>query len=275
MKPNESVLSSDIVDFLGQINVAENCEDAFEMLIGYSEGCGFPVVIYEYCDDVTNKDQRVFMRSNLPDYFTKLERIFKGKEESMPGRMHAKEHLTPGFAGLEFVDMYEGFPLYPYKMRLAKLLTGLRSGFGVPLRTHNPNARAGLGFGSKLDRQSCEAQVKKHGANLTIAALNTHTKILQLQSQSAARTNFTPKQIEYLKLLCDGLLDKQISQKMGISHSGVRKYHKTISRKLGVSQRSSIVKETMNLGILSDVPNVAKLHQADIWDMEINFEPRA
>ena len=45
------------------------------------------------------------------------------------------DNLTMGVSGLEFLDLYSEFPKFGRKLRLAKLVTGIRSGFGVPLRT--------------------------------------------------------------------------------------------------------------------------------------------
>ena len=269
MKPTETVLECDTVRFLGELNATETSEAAYQCLVGYAEQCGFPVVLYEYCADITATKKSIFMRSNLPQAFERLEKVFSTNEAHIPGRVHSRDFLTPAFAGLEFVDMYPEFPLYGAKMQFAYLLTGLRSGFGIPLRTQNAKARAGIGFGSKLKREACREQARLHGAGLTIAAWNTHMRILQLQTEYAQETPFTPNQLNYLKLLCEGLMDKQISHQMGISHSGVRKYQNAVARKLGVKKRSQIISETIQNGYLEGAEPVGQLKTGDMWDMEI------
>ncbi|GEM_PF-7042600 len=269
IKPNESAFSHELIEFLHILNRTKTCEEAYQSLIKLASGTGFPVVIYEYCHDHTRPVKALFMRSNLPAPLMSLEKKFSGKEKFMPGRIHARDHLTPGVAGFEFADMFADFPSYQLKHRLIAMGTGLRSGFGIPLRTQHPNTRAGIGFVSKLKRKECLEAIERHGMMLCVAAWNTHIRIIQLQNTNVNQEFFTEKQKQFLRLLCDGHMDKYISDQMGISYSGVRKHQNAVAKKLGVKQRSQIVSEVLRRGFLEGEGIMPNLEEGDIWDLKI------
>ena len=270
IKPLEACFRRDLVDFLHKLNDIEDCESAYQLILALGQSLEYPTVIYEYCHDYTRSDELLFMRTNMPSGFRKMEELFDRKEKVIPGRLHARDNLTMGVSGLEFVEVYSEFPKFERKLKLAKMVSGLRSGFGIPLRTPNPRTRAGFGVASKLPREPFLENLEKNGMLLAFAAWHTHMKIMQLQTLEQERPELTENQTTYLQLLCDGLLDKQISDKMGISHSGVRKYQLAISKKLGVTQRAQIVSEALRLGYSSDGNMIANPEKnTGLWDMKI------
>jgi two-component system, NarL family, response regulator LiaR len=50
--------------------------------------------------------------------------------------------------------------------------------------------------------------------------------------------NLTDKEKEVLTLIAEGLIDKEISDEIGISVNGVKKHCKNIYNKLGVNNRT-------------------------------------
>jgi DNA-binding CsgD family transcriptional regulator len=272
IKSIEAFFRPDLVSFLHDLNLLENSEAAYQLLVRFAEELGFPTVVYEYCNDHTREEEKLFMRTNLPVGFKRLEDMFAGKHKIGPGRMHARNNLTMAVTGVEFADLFSADKTYSRKLQLAGLLTGMRSGFGIPLRTPNPLTRAGFGFGSKMKRELFEEALERDGLALCVAAWHTHMKILQTQAEQAPRRKLTAKQSKYLELLCEGLLDKQISEEMGISHSGVRKFQTAVSAKFGVTQRAQIVSEAYKQGYLDEGGVVKNPEKSDIWDFMVVVE---
>ena len=52
--------------------------------------------------------------------------------------------------------------------------------------------------------------------------------------EKATNMELTPRQKEYIELLCDDLPDKQIADKMGITTRTARKYNEDIKERLGI-----------------------------------------
>lgn len=258
-----------MVRVLSDLNETRNCDEVFELMVDLAKEAGFKAVMYEYCDDINKDDAKLFMRTSLPSAFERLEKLVKKPDRLMQGRIHARDHLTLGVAGIEFADMYEDFPEYVNKMRIAAIMPGIRSGFGVPLRSHNPHSRAAFVFASKLRRPEFLDALENYGWSLTAASYAAHTRILQLQTGfDGVKIEFTERQQTYLRHLAEGLLDKQIAHEMGISHSGVRKFQVAIAKKMGVSSRSQILTSALRQGLVSDPAISDDLRpNGGIWDM--------
>ncbi|HTR41470.1 MAG TPA: response regulator transcription factor [Pseudomonadales bacterium] len=80
-------------------------------------------------------------------------------------------------------------------------------------------------------------------ATLQFAANQTGTSA-DISPIASGRMNWqlSPREKEVLTGLADGLLYKEISQKLGISYSAVHKYQHNIFRKLQVSNRSEAIR---------------------------------
>ena len=155
-------------------------------------------------------------------------------------------------------------------MKLASVTAGLRTGFGVPLRSPNPNSRAGFGFASKMKRAEFVTRLDAYGWSLNVAAWSGHTRILQHQTiLERTPVELTERQRIFLQLLVDGLLDKQIAHEMNISHSGVRKYQMVLAKKLGVSSRTQIMSAAMRSGLVDQREISEELRPSGIWDMMV------
>ncbi|MGZ5089595.1 MAG: response regulator transcription factor [Burkholderiales bacterium] len=74
----------------------------------------------------------------------------------------------------------------------------------------------------------------------------------RLQSASSADFRLTPRQLEVLALLCDGLPNKLISQRLNISASTVKVHISCIMRELGVSSRLQVLVMAQRCGLVGE-----------------------
>jgi DNA-binding CsgD family transcriptional regulator len=72
------------------------------------------------------------------------------------------------------------------------------------------------------------------------------------QSASSADFCLTPRQLEVLALLCDGLPNKLISQRLNISASTVKVHISCIMRELGVSSRLQVLVVAQRCGLVGE-----------------------
>lgn len=265
----ETVFPKALVDFHTAINFTRNEEDVFKLICDLATECGFDSVIYEYCPDIFADDPQIMMRTNLPKPFEALERSSQKNAPKGYGRQHSLEKWTPTVAGISYADYYKDYPTQVWKYRLASIVTGFKSGFGVALRSPDTATRAGMAFASKLDRCDFEKLFYDHGWTLHSSAWAAHIRILQhaAEANSFGRP-LTERQMTYLQLLAEGLLDKQIAHKMNISHSAVRKYQYALSARFEVTKRGDIIRRAIELGILKNPLASQNEPNAD-WDLKI------
>ncbi|MGB7285648.1 MAG: LuxR C-terminal-related transcriptional regulator [Salaquimonas sp.] len=265
----ETVFPEKLIDFHTKINFTKSEEDVFKLLSDLAKSCGFDAIIYEYCPNIHVKEPDLFMRTDLPKAFEALERSAAKQTKIGYSRLHGRLKWTPTVAGIEYADYYADYSSQVWKYRLAAFLTGFRSGFGVALRSPDPNTRAGIGFVSKLYREDFEKIFNEHLTTLYAAAWAGHIRMLQHAHEEPCKTvKLTERQLTYLQHLATGLLDKQIAHEMGISHSAVRKYQYSLSEKLGVKRRADIITTAINQGLLEN-PKTSQPEPKARWDMKV------
>ena len=264
----ESVFPEPLIDFHTSLNFTKSEEEVFQLLSALSRQCGFDAIVYEYCPDIHAGKPDLFMRTDLPKAFEALERSAAKQSKLGYSRQHGLAKWTPTVAGYEFADLYSEYPNQVWKYRLAALVSGLRSGFGVPLRSPDPASRAGLGFASKLPRKEFDSLFQAHRFTLYTAAWAGHIRILQHARTRSNKPSLTGRQLSYLKLLAKGLLDKQIAHALEISHSAVRKHQYAVARRFGVERRNEIVNRAIEYGIIPN-PSESENHPSVDWDLRV------
>ncbi|NQX01261.1 helix-turn-helix transcriptional regulator [bacterium] len=78
----------------------------------------------------------------------------------------------------------------------------------------------------------------------------------EFRSRSATNPEdtLTPREIELLQLSCQGLIYKQIGERLSISAGTVHSHIKRIYRKLQVGSREQALRRAQALGYLGDLP---------------------
>ncbi len=269
-KAFELAFPAELIQFMTDINFTQSAEDVFQLLVAFGKRAGFKMVAYEYCNDVTAKDAHIFTRSNLPQAMIAMERWMRNPDRVSYGRRHCTYKWTPGVSGAAFNDMYNDYPDYQRKLSFAQILPGVHSGIGIPLRSPDPKARAGMSFSGRMGREECLAFVAEKGPTLLAIAWAAHARMMQHMVE--ARTegiDLTERQLQFIDLVAEGLIDKQIAHEMKISHSGVRKHQIAICRKLRVKRRSEIVPEAQRRGILSNPELDMSVGPKGAWDISV------
>lgn len=247
----ERVFPNELIDFHTKINFTRTEEEVFELVVQLAEDCGFDAVIYEYCPDIDASEPDILLRTNLPQPFEMLERSAARHAKQGYSRRHALEKWTPTVGGVGYADYFEDYPNQIWKYRLAAALTGFKCGFGISLRSPDASTRAGMAFASRLGREEFEKLFHRHGWTLHSCAWAAHIRILQHAAENISFCKpLTERQLIYLNLLADGLLDKEIAHAMNISHSAVRKYQYALSSRFGVTRRADIIKKGFELGLV-------------------------
>lgn len=266
-KPFETIFPVEIVDFHTKLNFTTCEEDVFQLMIELSERCGFCGVIYEFCADIYAPEPDHFIRTSLPDSFLDMERLASRRTKPGYGRAHCLVKWTPAVSGMEFADYFADYPSQVWKFRLSKVITGLRSGFGIPLRSANSKSRAGFAFASKMGREEFEIEFRKHGWALHAAAWAAHIRILQHANERHDAPQLTERQLKYLHHLAEGLLDKQIAHELDISHSAVRKHQYAVAKRLGVERRGEIIPTAIRLGLIRSTSTETRVDAK--WNMKM------
>ena len=83
--------------------------------------------------------------------------------------------------------------------------------------------------------------------NLPTLALNASSKNAPIEP---VKPRLTPRQCEVLDLLCEGLSNKVIAQRMGLSEFTVRGHVQAVLSVLGVTSRSQATYAARNGGLI-------------------------
>lgn len=75
--------------------------------------------------------------------------------------------------------------------------------------------------------------------------------------QAASRTRLTPRQLEVLELLCEGMTNKDISRKLGIGNATVKIHVSSILRALNVASRLQAAIAGRRLGLVKEKEEAA------------------
>ncbi|APZ53314.1 autoinducer binding domain-containing protein [Salipiger abyssi] len=171
-------------------------------------------------------------------------------------RSHAMNNLTPLAIGLEFADEYKQVPKQRLEILREAARRGIRAGYSIPLRCNAPPQSALISFSGDHSRRDMLTIINAHGWTLTTAALTGHQRYLyHFGREFAQRNRITPKQLELLELLGDGLQDKQIADRLGVSISAVRQRMHALSQNTGMTSRAELAALAMSLGVLPDPLN--------------------
>lgn len=78
-------------------------------------------------------------------------------------------------------------------------------------------------------------------------------KDLTREQRGESKVNLTPRQMDVLHCLAQGLANKQIAYKLGLSEGTVKIHITLLMKSLEVNNRTAAVRKAMQLGLLQDV----------------------
>jgi len=83
----------------------------------------------------------------------------------------------------------------------------------------------------------------------------TQSKDLDMTNKlSAPLDNFKEREIEIIRLMADGLSNKEIAEQLFITKETVRWYNKQIYSKLGTSRRTEAIALAREMNLIGDIP---------------------
>ncbi|MDJ0920605.1 MAG: autoinducer binding domain-containing protein [Henriciella sp.] len=122
---------------------------------------------------------------------------------------------------------------------------GRLNGFAVPLATAN-------GLVSGLSATSRESRPTDEQINRLIAAskLFDHVMAAHYSEQMSKTAGLTEREVQLVRLLCDGYSFVQMAHATGRSDQWIRKSFMIIREKLGVNNNNQVLVKAMSMGLL-------------------------
>ncbi len=161
--------------------------------------------------------------------------------------------LTPRLAGQQFLDKDTKITVPLESAYEAAASNGLPSSFVVPVSMHAPPYKGTLSFSGDASRRETLAILRAHGWALQTVALVGFNKLITTQLREfSAGANITEKQSDILRLLGEGLKDREIADCLGVTVSAVRQRMTSMSKNTGLHTRAELAALAMSLGLLSD-----------------------
>jgi len=263
LRDTETFLPPRLLDFLLQLERASSTDSVWEIILQFAKWLELPVVDYVYATDFRNWEQAQFIRTTFSSRWFEHVKQHAHIRNTSNFRMHGCRYLTPIKVGPAYLDLMG--EISPQKRRHVELAAemGLRAGVAFPLRMGDPGHAALLAFGGPFSAETFDAFLEVHGHALHIAALTAHARYTELfKTEFIERNQLTQKQKELLRLVGQGLMDKQIAHALGISFSAVRQRLATVQQKTGAQNRADLAALAARVGLVPDP--LLKAHEEDL-----------
>ncbi|KUF12061.1 helix-turn-helix transcriptional regulator [Pseudoponticoccus marisrubri] len=235
-------------DSLHQLEDAQSPEGVWTAFLDLARPLGLDVVHYVYAADLRDPAGRQFLRSTLARRWQDALRRHPGLA---PAAQDARA-LTPRLIG---TALSGPAPVTDRRVAADALCAemGLEAGLVLPLPARDPGQAALILFGGRLSRPAFESLLASHGWALHAAALSGHARHGELLRRAfETRCGLTPKQRDLIRLVGEGLMDKQIAHSLDISFSAVRQRLACVQQKTGAQTRSELAALAMRLGLVGD-----------------------
>ncbi len=253
VRGTETFLPERLLAFLLKLERTQSTDAVWELILSLAEELGLPVVDYVYATDFRNWEQAQFIRTTFTSDWLEYVRQFPHIRYTSNFRMHGCRYLTPVKLGQAYFDLMG--EISPDKRRHLSLSAkmGLEAGVGFPLRMGDPGHAALLAFGGDYTAAEFDGLLAEHGHTLHAAALSAHTRYTELfKVEFIERNQLTDKQKELLRLVGQGLMDKQIAYQLGVSFSAVRQRLATVQQKTGAQNRADLAALAARVGLTPD-----------------------
>jgi DNA-binding CsgD family transcriptional regulator len=244
VKPNE---------FLRRLEQATCSGDVWKEFVGLNLSVGLEIVDYVFATGYGNWWNTRFVNTTFNSKWIGFANENENTRKLSYFRSHAVKHLTPILVGIEYLDEMQ--PLPPGRLESLEFARslGLNAGMGIPLRMNSPGQAAIMVLGGALNRREFDAILEKHGMMLAAAAMAAHTLYIRyFNSEFAIRSGLTKEQMELLELVGQGLMDKEIADRLGISLSAVRQRLIAVQAKTVTRNRIDLAALAVRIGLVED-----------------------
>lgn len=225
--------------------------------VGFCSGIGIGSVEYLWATDPCYS-ARDAMRSTHEDGWSQTLCSQQDLMAQHPFRRLGAERAAPVVFGAAYFN--DPTPEAGAEAGFAALCArhGVQCGLAIPLPGLHGALDAMIVLGSEAEPEGFERLLSEHGQTLLIAAMHMHNRHMMLLRQERMREyDLTPKQSELLVLVGEGLMDKMISHKLGISVSAVRQRLNAVQAKTGTKSRAELAALAVSAGLCGDPLNRA------------------
>jgi DNA-binding NarL/FixJ family response regulator len=98
--------------------------------------------------------------------------------------------------------------------------------------------------------EQIDAALRAVAAGLSVTLAEERGRLFEAVHESDDRTLLTPRELEVLSAVSNGLTNKEIARALGISRHTVKFHLESLMRKLDVSSRAEAVSKSMRLNLL-------------------------
>lgn len=138
-----------------------------------------------------------------------------------------------------------------YRTALVQLdLDKRRNAVIIPLPTRGKYGSSGISFHSEMPEERFDKWMEERGSIVIHMAAAAHLA-MQERDRAAAALKLSPRELECVKWLSQGLRTKEIAWRLGISSSAVMLYIRNARRKMKVDTRQALVAKAYLAGLIS------------------------
>lgn len=237
---------------LGELDLAKTSKDVWGTILQLGTTVRLPYVDLVYKAPHQTEQAATVWKNYNSDW---LDRAL-GTSHQCPWtafRAPLTQGLTPRLAGQQFLEKDTKTTAPLESAYEAAASNGLTSSFVVPVSMHAPPYKGTLSFSGDASRRETLAILRAHGWALQTVAIVGFTKLITTQLREfSAGANITEKQSDILRLLGEGLKDREIADCLGVTVSAVRQRMTSMSKNTGLHTRAELAALAMSLGLLSD-----------------------
>jgi DNA-binding NarL/FixJ family response regulator len=122
---------------------------------------------------------------------------------------------------------------------------------GVPVVALGATAEAHEGtLPRDASPEQIDAALRAVAAGLSVSVAEERGRVFEAVPESDERTLLTPREVDVLSAVSNGLTNKEIARALGISRHTVKFHLESLMRKLDVSSRAEAVSKSIRLHLL-------------------------
>lgn len=263
IRGTETFIPERLLDFLLRLERTKTTDEVWDLLLEMAKGLGLTAVDYNYATDYRNWEQAQFIRTTMTSKWFDYLKQFPHIRYTSNFRMHGCKYLTPIMIGPAYFDEMGEISAEKRRHVLLAAEMGLEAGVAFPLRMGDPGQAAILMYGGRYTRAEFDKIMAEHGWTLHAASLSAHARYTELfKLEFVERNQLTEKQKDLIRLVGEGLMDKQIAHELGISFSAVRQRLAAVQQKTGAQNRADLAALAMRVGLVADP--LLKAHPEDL-----------
>ncbi|MEL7116096.1 MAG: LuxR C-terminal-related transcriptional regulator [Pseudomonadota bacterium] len=251
--PNETFVPANLRDGLIALEATRTSDDVWNLLLEFTYSIGLTELEYVFATDYRDWEKAQFIRTTVTSDWIDHAQSDPDVRKLSVFRTHSVHRLTPVVIGIVYSDDCPDLSDKRRHLWDRSKDFGQTAGFTVPLRMTEPGQAAHIMYGGLHSKEGFDAVLKEHGWAMHALALSAHVRHLELfKSEFLQRNKLTDKQKELLRLVGQGMLDKQIAHELGISFSAVRQRLAIVQQKTGTANRAELAALAMRVGLVAD-----------------------